>query len=104
MSHSPAEFVFPSLNEGFGLPIVEAMASGVPVITSNITSMPEIGGDAVITIDPFNKEELAEAMHNVLTDESLRKKMIEAGLSRAKGFTWQKTVEQTENLYNELLK
>jgi len=97
-------FVFPSLNEGFGLPIVEAMASGVPVITSNITSMPEIGGDAVITIDPFNKEELAEAMHNVLTDESLRKKMIEAGLSRAKGFTWQKTVEQTENLYNELLK
>ena len=94
-------FVFPSLNEGFGFPIVEAIASGFPVITSNITSMPEIGGEAVITIDPFNKEELMEAMHKVLMNENLREKMIETGLSRAKSFTWQKTVEETEKLYTE---
>ena len=92
-------FVFPSLNEGFGLPVLEAMASGVPVITSNVTSMPEIGGDAVITLDPLDVGKMAEVMHNTLTDEGLREKMIDLGLLRAKDFTWQKTAIQTEELY-----
>jgi glycosyltransferase involved in cell wall biosynthesis len=92
-------FVFPSLNEGFGLPVLEAMASGVPVITSNVTSMPEIGGDAVVTIDPLNIDELAESMHKVLKVRSLQEKMIKLGLIRASLFTWDKTVRQTEELY-----
>ncbi len=96
-------FVFPSLNEGFGLPIIEAMASGTPVITSNVTSMPEIGGDAVITVDPLDVEKMAEVMHNVLTDRTLSQEMTEKGLIRAKEFTWGKMVEQTEDLYAKIV-
>ncbi len=96
-------FVFPSLDEGFGLPVLEAMASGVPVITSNIASMPEIGGDAVIMVSPLDIDKIALAMHNVLTDKNLREKMIEKGLARAKEFTWTKTVEETESLYLKTL-
>ncbi len=98
--YSAAElFVFPSLNEGFGLPVLEAMASGVPTITSNITSMPEIGGGAVITINPYNKEEIMEAMQKVLSDTKLQEKMIKLGLERAQQFTWESTVKQTQDLY-----
>lgn len=96
-------FVFPSLDEGFGLPIIEAMASGVPVITSNISSMPEIGGKAVITINPFDVNELADAMSRALVDKNLREKMIGLGLRRAGEFTWNSMVEQTENLYSEII-
>ncbi len=92
-------FVFPSLNEGFGLPILEAMASGVPVITSNVTSMPEIGGDAVKTLDPNNKTALASAMDKLLEDKGLQTSMIEKGLIRARDFTWKKMVEETKKLY-----
>lgn len=96
-------FVFPSLDEGFGLPVLEAMASGVPVITSRLSSLPEIGGEAVITVNPFDAKELAEAMSRVLTDENLREKMIGLGLGRASEFTWKSTVEQTENLYTAMI-
>lgn len=92
-------FVFPSLNEGFGLPVLEAMASGVPVVTSNVTSMPEIGGNAVITVDPLNIDELSGSMYKVLRDITLQQKMIKLGLIRASLFTWDKTVSQTEELY-----
>jgi glycosyltransferase involved in cell wall biosynthesis len=97
-------FVFPSLSEGFGLPAVEAMASGVPVITSNVTSMPEIGGQAVITVDPLDIDNMAKEMHNVLVNKELREKMIFLGLERAKEFTWGKMVEKTKDLYIEILK
>ncbi len=92
------------MDEGFGLPILEAMASGTPVITSNITSLPEIGGEAVITANPYDINELAEAMHQVLTDKNLREKMVKSGLHRAKEFAWKKTVDQTKDLYSRLLK
>lgn len=97
-------FVFPSLTEGFGLPILEAMASGIPVITSNVTSMPEIGGDAVVIIDPLNVVELSNAITNILSNESLREEMIKKGLARSKDFTWSKMVEKTKNLYIDLCK
>lgn len=92
-------FVFPSLDEGFGLPVLEAMESGTSVITSNLASMPEIGGEAVFLVDPFSVEEISRAMQEVLGDSNLRQKMIESGLHRAKEFSWQKMVEQTEKLY-----
>ena len=92
-------FVFPSLSEGFGLPVLEAMASGAPAVTSDVTSMPEIGGDAVSLIPPLNPDAIALAMHNVLHDGNLRQKMVELGLQRATQFTWKKMVEKTKEIY-----
>ncbi len=97
-------FVFPSLNEGFGLPVVEAMASGVPVITSNTTSLPEVGGDAAILINPESVEEIAEAMHQVLSNPSLSSQMVAKGLAWSQNFTWEKTAQATKNIYQDLLK
>lgn len=95
-------FVFPSLNEGFGLPIVEALASGAPVITSNSASMPEIAGDAAITVDPLDIKALAEAMQSVLSDAPLRDSLIRKGLARAREFTWSKTARETSELYKQI--
>ena len=101
--YSAAEvFVFPSLQEGFGLPIIEAMASGTPVITSNITSMPEIAGEAALLINPFNPEEIAEAMNKILASGSLKEELIGAGIERAKQFNWKITAEETKKIYLKL--
>ena len=97
-------FVFPSLSEGFGLPVLEAMASGTPVITSNTTSLPEIAGDAAITVDPLDADAIAKAMMRVLIDKDLASSMVESGFRRAAEFTWKKTADQTKDLYNKLLK
>jgi glycosyltransferase involved in cell wall biosynthesis len=97
-------FAFPSLSEGFGLPVLEAMASGTPVVTSSVTSMPEIGGEAVVTVDPLDVEGLAREMDRVLSDGLLQEKMIQSGLLRAKDFTWEKMTEETEKLYATILK
>jgi len=100
--YSGAElFVFPSLSEGFGLPVLEAMASGTPVITSNVASMGEIGGEAVETIDPLDVEGLSDTVHNILEDRPKMAKMRELGLIRAKEFTWKSTAEQTKSIYLE---
>ncbi|MEK7463249.1 MAG: glycosyltransferase family 1 protein [Patescibacteria group bacterium] len=96
-------FVFPSLSEGFGLPVLEAMASGTPVITSNTTSLPEIAGDAAITVDPLDTDAIAKAMRRVLADKNLAKTMTESGIRQAAEFTWKKTVDQTKDLYIKLL-
>ncbi len=96
-------FVFPSLNEGFGLPVVEAFASGTPVITSNVTALPEIAGDAGVTVDPMDTEALAEAMQRVLSDLPLREALVQKGLARARQFTWARTAEKTIELYQSLL-
>jgi glycosyltransferase involved in cell wall biosynthesis len=94
-------FVFPSLYEGFGLPPLEAMACGAPVITSNISSLPEVVGDAGILINPYNIEELAEAIRRVLGDAKLRQQMRQEGLERAALFTWENTARQTLKVYEE---
>lgn len=96
-------FVYPSLYEGFGLPPLEAMASGTPVITSNLSSLPEVVGDAAITVDPYNINELANEINNVLSDKELQKVMINKGLKRAKEFTWEKTACETIKVYEEVL-
>jgi glycosyltransferase involved in cell wall biosynthesis len=96
-------FVLPSFYEGFGLPILEAMASGVPVIASNTSSMPEVAGEAALLIDPRNPQAMAEAMAGVLADEQLRKTMTQRGLARAQCFTWESVAQKTLALYAALV-
>ena len=95
-------FVFPSLYEGFGMPILEAMASGTPVITSNISSMPEVAGNAGILVDPFDENEIFGAYKKILSDEKLKKEMVQRGLEQAKKFEWKKSVEILEKIYEEI--
>jgi len=92
-------FVFPSLYEGFGLPPLEAMANGTPVITSKISSLPEVVGDAALTVDPYNVDEIAEAMKTVLTDEATRERLKQKGRLRAKRFSWEEAVAQIQETY-----
>ena len=95
-------FIFPSLFEGFGIPVIEAMACGIPVVASNRTSIPEITGDAAILIDPLNVDEMAGAMYNVLSTPLLKRQLVEKGIERAKKFSWEKTARETLKLYKEL--
>ncbi|KYC37436.1 mannosyltransferase [Scytonema hofmannii PCC 7110] len=83
--------VFPSLWEGFGFPVLEAMACGTPAIASNISSLPEVAGDAAILIDPYNVKEIAEAMQAIATDSQLRQHLSSKGIHRANQFSWEKT-------------
>jgi glycosyltransferase involved in cell wall biosynthesis len=94
--------VLPSLYEGFGLPPLEAMACGTPVICSNRSSLPEVVGDAGILIDPLDEHALADAINRVITDRALRDSLIEKGIRRAALFPWRKTAEKTLELYNSL--
>ncbi len=96
-------FIDPSFYEGFGLQVVEAMSCGVPVITSNLTSLPEIVGDAGILVDPTDINGLASALARVLTDAQLRSSMRQKSLQRAKFFSWDKTARETLAIYDELL-
>ena len=94
---------FPSFNEGFGLPIVEAMAGGTPVITSNVSVMPEIAGDAALYIDPNQPEQLAEQAHALLSNELLRNELIGKGKKRAAEFTWTNSLNALLKVYNQLI-
>lgn len=95
--------LYPSLYEGFGLPVLESMASGVPVITSDRGSLPEVAGGAGILVDPENVESIAEAITGLLQDESLRNRYKVMGKARASEFTWQRTAAETLSLYRELV-
>ncbi|MFH0837908.1 MAG: glycosyltransferase family 1 protein [Patescibacteria group bacterium] len=87
-------FLYPSFYEGFGLPILEAMQCGTPVITSDATAMPEVAGDAAVLVNPGELKELKNAMHEIYRDNQLRSKLIEKGFAHAKKFTWKKAVEE----------
>ena len=95
--HRCTALVFPSLHEGFGLPIVEAMATGTPVVTSTTTSMPEIAGDGnALLADPKEPDEIALAMRRVAEDAALWSVLAERGLARARAFTWEQVCRRTE--------
>jgi glycosyltransferase involved in cell wall biosynthesis len=95
--------VFPSLWEGFGLPVLEAMACGTPVITSNISSLPEVAGDAAILINPYNTDEITEAMQAIATDSGLRSRLRSLSLNQASHFSWEKTGLATVEVLQQYL-
>jgi glycosyltransferase involved in cell wall biosynthesis len=95
-------FLYPSLSEGFGMPLVEAMACGTPVITSNISCLPEIAGDAAVLVDPTSADAIAEAITRLLQNQSLRLTKIADGLANAKRFSWDKTADQVFEVYEKV--
>jgi glycosyltransferase involved in cell wall biosynthesis len=95
-------FVFPSLYEGFGLPPLEAMASGTPVVISNVSSLPEVAGDAAVLVDPHDPAAIADGIHNVLTDPALRAALRAKGLARARQFSWETSVRRVREIYREV--
>jgi glycosyltransferase involved in cell wall biosynthesis len=96
-------FVFPSLAEGFGLPVLEAMLRGTPVACSNATSLPEVAGDAALLFDPLDVEAIAVAIRRILEDDALADRLLSAGRERAKRFTWQETARKTIESYRKVL-
>jgi glycosyltransferase involved in cell wall biosynthesis len=99
--HGSHALVYPSLYEGFGLPVLEAMSCGTPVICSNTSSMPEVAGDAAIMIDPLNISEMADAIGSVVKSNSLREQLRHLGFARAASFSWLKTACQTLKVYEQ---
>lgn len=95
--------LYPSFYEGFGLPILEAMAVGTPVITSNVSAMPEVGGEAALYVNPESIEDIKQKLEKVLKDENIRKQMIQKGFSQAKKFSWQKCAKETAEIYKQLM-
>lgn len=94
-------FIFPSFHESFGMPVLEAMACGCPVITSNVFSMPEVAGKAAIFVNPYSTEEIAEAIYEIVTNRKLRRKLAEWGIERAKKFTWERCAGEHLKIYLE---
>ena len=96
-------FVFPTLFEGFGLPVVEAMACGTPVITTNVSCLPDVSGEAAMLVDPNDPEAFATAMTNVLSDEAVARQMTERGFARAAGYSWERTARETVAVYRKVI-
>ncbi|MCK5472864.1 MAG: glycosyltransferase, partial [Planctomycetes bacterium] len=95
--------IFASIYEGFGVPIVEAFASGTAVITSNISSMPEVAGEAALYVEPYSVESIADAICRLCRETDLRDKLVASGFERLKQFSWGKSAEKTLAIYNKLL-
>ena len=96
-------FVYPSRFEGFGLPVLEAMACGTPVVTTNVASLPEVAGDAALLVSPDDESQLVEAMRRALVDQTLRLEMVTRGQAHAATFTWERTARQTLHVYERAL-
>jgi glycosyltransferase involved in cell wall biosynthesis len=95
--------LFPSRHEGFGLPLVEAMASGCPVVAANVYSIPEVGGDAILTEDPLDYAGFCRALERILFEPGFREALVAKGLSRAERFSWEKAARQTAQVYRDVL-
>ena len=95
-------FVYPSFYEGFGLPILEAQACGCPVITSNISSMPEVAGRGALLVDPYNVEDISNAISNIVFDKISRNSLIEKGLNNSTKFSWEECANRTSQIYQEV--
>lgn len=96
-------FVYPSLYEGFGLPVLEAMACGTPVVTSAVSSLPEVAGDAALLVDPCDEDAISSALATVLSEPGLARRLSAAGLERARSFSWERTALETLRIYREAL-
>ncbi len=96
-------FLFPSLEEGFGFPVLEAMGHGVPVVASGTSSLPEVGGEAALYVDPLNPRDIAVKVLRMTEDRDLRERLIPQGLARAREFTWRRTAEGTLQVYDQVL-
>lgn len=94
---------FPSLYEGFGLPVLEAMACGTPVVTSAVSSLPEVAGDAALLVDPTDQDAITAALRRLLDDAALRVTLVERGYERAAYFTWQRAAQELKNVYSQLI-
>ena len=93
---------FPSYYEGFGLPVLEAESLGVPVLTSNTSSLPEVAGDSVLYVDPYSVEDIARGLEKIALDEELRKNLIQKGYENIKRFSWQKAAQQLLEIFHSL--
>jgi glycosyltransferase involved in cell wall biosynthesis len=94
-------FLYPSLREGFGLPVLEAMAAGTAVVTSRLSSLPEVGGEAVRYVDPYDVASIRAGVEELLTDDTRRAELAAAGRERARAFTWERTARETLRLLTE---
>lgn len=95
--------LYPSFYEGFGLPIIEAMSCGTPVITSDVSSMPEVAGEAALFVDPNSLDDIKDKLRLIVKDQQLRKQMIKRGFEQAKKFTWQKCARETAEVYRKVI-
>ncbi len=94
--------VFPSLYEGFGIPVLEAMACGTPVLTSNVSALPEVAGNCALLVDPYSVEAISQGMLELCANEGLRQSLRSRGLEDAKKFTWEQTARQTLSVYHRV--
>jgi glycosyltransferase involved in cell wall biosynthesis len=103
MYQAASVLLFPSWEEGFGLPVLESMANGLPVVASRTASLPEVGGEAALYVDPHDPQDIAEKVQRAVEDSDLRQRMIQQGLERAREFSWQRAAESTLKVYDEVL-
>ena len=96
-------FAFPSLDEGFGMPVLEAMAAGIPVLTSNRSALPEVAGDAALLVDPEDTDALTRTLRDLTESESLREDLTKRGRNRVRGFSWKTAADRTWQVYESLL-